>query len=68
MGYDLEKDKASPTDLCVMCGADTRILKKTPVYTRPYYVEGAGQLCEEHYENAYGQLFKSAASVDHRLN
>ncbi len=44
-GYDLEKDKKSPTDLCVVCGDDTGIPKDEPVYARPFYVEGAGQIC-----------------------
>ena len=50
-GYDFEKDKQSPTDLCINCGRDTGIPKITPVYVRELfpgiYVEGAGQLCEK---------------------
>jgi hypothetical protein len=47
-GYNPEKDKKSPTDLCVVCGKDTGISKDEPVYMRSFYVEGAGQLCVEH--------------------
>lgn len=62
MGYDAEKDRLSPTNLCIMCGADTGIPKETPVYVRPYYVEGAGQLCEDCYNEAYGPLLDFQAS------
>lgn len=53
-GYDAEKDHSSPTDLCVSCGVDTDIPKETPVYARPYYIEGAGQLCKNDYEKIFG--------------
>jgi hypothetical protein len=46
-GYDLEKDRKSPTDLCVGCGADTGIAKEEPVDGRSFYIEGCGQLCQE---------------------
>jgi len=45
--YNTKKDAESPTDLCVMCGKNTGIPKETPVDGRPFYVEGAGQLCTE---------------------
>lgn len=53
--YDAEKTKTSPTDLCVSCGIDTGISKETPVYARPYYVEGSGQLCGSCDNKIYGR-------------
>lgn len=46
-GYDPEKGKQSPTDLCVKCGKDTGIPKDIPVDGRSFYIEGSGQLCTQ---------------------
>jgi hypothetical protein len=47
MSYDFEKDRTSPTDLCVLCGEDTGIPKETYIDFREFYVEGCGQLCHK---------------------
>lgn len=38
---------------CVMCGNFTQYKYSTPIFLRKYYIEGAGQLCEECYNNIY---------------
>lgn len=38
---------------CVLCGNLTPYLNTTHVDERNYYVEGAGQLCEQCYKNLY---------------
>jgi recombinational DNA repair protein (RecF pathway) len=43
----MEKDK------CVLCGKETEYDKNTHIDFRDYYVEGAGQLCEECWERIY---------------
>lgn len=47
MAWDAEKDKESPTYLCISCGSDTGIPKERPMdpdpyYTFPRWIEGAG--------------------------
>ena len=41
------------TDVCGMCGKDTKIPKTTSIFERAYYVEGAGQLCRECFDKIY---------------
>ena len=53
-GYDLEKDKASLTDLCVSCGVDTGIPKDMPVDERPFLYTDGGQLCGPCDREIYG--------------
>lgn len=43
----MEKEK------CVMCNTETNEYIHTNIDYRFYYVEGAGQLCKECYENVY---------------
>jgi thymidylate synthase len=40
-------------DKCVMCGKETKYPKNMHVEYRMYYVEGAGQLCEDCYTKIY---------------
>ncbi len=48
-------DRDSMQDRCVLCGKFTGIKKNVPIKERKYYVETAGQLCEECYIAVYGQ-------------
>lgn len=41
------------TEKCVSCGVDTDIPISRNINLRPYYIEGAGQLCKECYKNIY---------------
>jgi hypothetical protein len=41
------------TEKCVNCGVDTNILVSEHIDLRKNYVEGAGQLCEECWNNIY---------------
>lgn len=43
----MEKEK------CVSCGVETPYLIIENIHNRYHYIEGAGQLCEECYENIY---------------
>lgn len=40
-------------DKCVSCGKDSKELESTDINYRHFYIEGAGQLCEECYNNLY---------------
>lgn len=40
-------------ELCVRCGKTTEYEINTPTVVRPYYVEGAGQLCAECWKKVY---------------
>jgi len=40
-------------EICVTCGLNTHIDKNTDVNYRVFYVEGAGQLCQECYTNIF---------------
>jgi len=44
-----EKEK----EKCVNCGRETEYLRSTPIDEREYYVEGAGQLCEDCWKEIY---------------
>ncbi|MBA7623339.1 hypothetical protein ES703_30734 [subsurface metagenome] len=48
-------NKESELEKCVMpnCGKIVNIRKDTPVDSREYYVEGAGQLCKDCYARIY---------------
>ena len=43
------------TDLCVLCHGNTGVPTRTPVQSRRYYVEGAGQLCAQCYRELYAR-------------
>lgn len=38
---------------CILCGRLTGVFKNKPVAVREYYIEGAGQLCQECYRGMY---------------
>ena len=40
-------------DLCVLCERETPYLIKDHIDQRNYYIEGAGQLCEECFHRIY---------------
>lgn len=40
---------SSEKDRCVLCWGETEYSKNTPIEDRQFYIEGAGQLCEECY-------------------
>ena len=41
------------TDNCVFCNKDTQIASCTNVDMRNYYIDGAGQLCDECFVGIY---------------
>lgn len=52
------KGRAEPGDsagkeYCILCGRMTEAAKEQPVSEREYYIEGAGQLCRECYQELY---------------
>lgn len=47
------KDKM---DVCVRCGKETPYLKSTHIDQREYYIEGAGQLCKDCFNEVYWRL------------
>lgn len=40
-------------EICVLCKCMTNVNKTQHIFTRKYYIEGAGQLCEKCYRNLY---------------
>ena len=40
-------------DKCIRCGKETEYDINTPITVRRYFVEGAGQLCEECFHILY---------------
>jgi hypothetical protein len=46
-------DRENDTDFCVSCGIDTGVHKETHIDHRPFYIEGAGQMCKTCYDNIY---------------
>jgi len=42
-------------DNCVSCKKETKYQKNLPIDYRENYVEGAGQLCEECYNEIYNK-------------
>lgn len=45
----MKKDEFELYENCIMCNAETTILKSTHIDFRYGYVEGAGQMCRECY-------------------
>ena len=41
------------TEICIVCGIDTKVSKELRVDLREHYVEGAGQMCKKCWENTY---------------
>ena len=44
-------------ELCVRCGKETKYDTSTPITLRRYFIEGAGQLCEECWNKLYESDF-----------
>lgn len=42
--------KPDEKERCVICWKETEYSKNTPIKDRQFYMEGAGQLCEECYK------------------
>ena len=53
---------------CICCGKLTDVRKDTPVDVRKYHIDGAGQSCEECYEEIYGPLPLEITRERIRLN
>jgi len=45
-------------EYCVLCGASTEYKRNDNINIRKWYVEGAGQLCEECYNRLYNNREK----------
>lgn len=53
-----DEGKAKPQnsvgrECCILCGKLTGTAKEQPVLERRHYIEGAGQLCQECYQELY---------------
>lgn len=46
----LEKDDR---EYCIICGRKTGYRRFQPIDSRQYYIYGAGQLCQECYQQIY---------------
>jgi hypothetical protein len=60
-GFEIFKKKSPIIDTvvdgmetCMLCGGKTSVPANTQVDYRPWYIEGAGQLCHYCYEKVYG--------------
>ncbi|MEK6841675.1 MAG: hypothetical protein AABX91_00800 [Nanoarchaeota archaeon] len=51
---DLKDRTETDFEKCICCGRLTDVRKDTPVDARTCYVDGAGQLSRECYEEIYG--------------
>jgi len=52
--FEFQKElKDSGMEVCVSCGAQTKVPRTTHIDMRHYYVEGAGQLCNDCGEKLY---------------
>ncbi len=40
-------------EVCVLCGKTTSVSSEKPISVRQFYIEGAGQLCEDCYCATY---------------
>lgn len=49
----IEEKQALVFECCVCCGTETNEDRTKNIYERSYYVEGAGQLCKECWEEIY---------------
>lgn len=44
---------AGEKECCILCGKVTEAVKDQPLSERKFYIEGAGQLCKECYQELY---------------
>jgi hypothetical protein len=47
------ENKEIKTEICVSCGLNTHVDKKIDISVRIHYIEGAGQLCKDCYDNIF---------------
>jgi NMD protein affecting ribosome stability and mRNA decay len=47
VSVSIEVYKLAMKELCVRCGKETKYDTGTPITLRRYFIEGAGQLCED---------------------
>ena len=45
--------QSDPWERCVLCGSKVHVLKTAHISERKYYIEGAGQLCENCFHDVY---------------
>ncbi|MCI8562091.1 MAG: hypothetical protein HFH69_01080 [Lachnospiraceae bacterium] len=48
-----EPQYSDEKEYCVLCGRLAEEVKDLPISEREYYIEGAGQLCRECYQELY---------------
>lgn len=51
--YLIQEHMNNPIEKCVSCKTDTEYRFNDSIYYRHGYIEGAGQLCKECYEQIY---------------
>ena len=47
-------DKINEVERCVSCGTTTPYVMRQSIHERLYYIDGAGQLCEDCHYEIYG--------------
>ena len=52
-------------ELCIRCGKETEYDINTPVKVRRYFIEGAGQLCEDCFQDLYAY---EVNTIDYRVS
>lgn len=52
-GIDVKKDRKHEYEECVCCHRKLSISKNEEIEFRPFYIEGAGQLCYDCYHELY---------------
>ena len=52
-------DKMNEVERCVSCGTTTPYVMKQSIHERLYYIEGAGQLCENCHSNSINRNIRS---------
>ena len=45
-------------ETCVYCGKTVPVSKDTPITERKFYIEGAGQLCEQCFDEIYEKSYR----------
>ena len=54
------RQQINKTELCISCGVDTRVPVALDIQKRLYYIEGAGQLCRDCYDELYPEPIRSS--------
>ncbi len=50
---DNRENKENPYEICVCCHKQLKIPRNQEIAFRPFYIEGAGQLCYDCYQELY---------------